>query len=158
MKAKRAASTRRRPLSPRQQQVARLLRKGYTQGAVAVRLGISLRTVEVHAAAIREKAGAATTLQALYPSLKPEDVRPPDPPRLSPRIRFLVLSRDGFACRYCGRKPPLVALDVDHVIPRAAGGSDDPSNLAASCEDCNSGKGAHPLTVVDSAAPENFHK
>lgn len=35
---------------------------------------------------------------------------------------------------------PDVKLEVDHVIAVALGGSDDPSNLITSCEDCNQGK------------------
>lgn len=59
---------------------------------------------------------------------------------ISKRMRFEVLRRDGYACRYCGAKAPDVVLHVDHVIPEALGGSDEPSNLATSCEDCNQGK------------------
>ena len=59
---------------------------------------------------------------------------------LSPRLRFHILSRDGFRCRYCGRKAPDVTLHVDHVQPRSRGGSDDDRNLVTSCVDCNSGK------------------
>ena len=33
-------------------------------------------------------------------------------------------------------------LTVDHVVPVALGGSDDPSNLVAACHDCNMGKGS----------------
>jgi hypothetical protein len=32
---------------------------------------------------------------------------------------------------------------VDHIIPRALGGSDDPANLALSCLGCNGRKFAH---------------
>lgn len=60
---------------------------------------------------------------------------------LSPKVRFRVLVRDRFACRYCGRKAPDVELAVDHVKPVARGGADDPSNLVTSCRDCNAGKG-----------------
>jgi hypothetical protein len=59
---------------------------------------------------------------------------------VSKRIRFEVLRRDGHACRYCGGKAPDVRLTVDHVMPVALGGSDDPTNLVAACADCNSGK------------------
>lgn len=59
---------------------------------------------------------------------------------LSKRLRFEILRRDNHACRYCGRSAPEVQLSVDHVIPVALGGSDEPSNLAASCRDCNGGK------------------
>jgi len=59
---------------------------------------------------------------------------------LSKRIRFEVLKRDGFRCRYCGISSLSALLHVDHVIPRAEGGTDDPANLIASCAACNLGK------------------
>lgn len=60
--------------------------------------------------------------------------------RVRPRLRFAVLARDGFACRYCGRTAPEVKLHVDHVTPKADGGTDHPDNLCAACSDCNQGK------------------
>ena len=61
-------------------------------------------------------------------------------------LRFEVLKRDGFACRYCGARPADGArLQVDHVRPKVDGGSDDPSNLTTACEDCNTGKAARRL-------------
>lgn len=59
---------------------------------------------------------------------------------VSKRLRFEVLRRDNHTCRYCGGTPPDVILTVDHVIPVALGGSDDPDNLVAACKDCNAGK------------------
>lgn len=56
------------------------------------------------------------------------------------RTRYEVLRRDNYTCRYCGASAPDVVLQVDHVIPQALGGADDPSNLVASCRDCNAGK------------------
>jgi hypothetical protein len=61
---------------------------------------------------------------------------------VSRRLRFEILRRDGNRCRYCGGTAPDVKLTVDHVIPTALGGSDDPSNLVACCADCNGGKSA----------------
>lgn len=59
-------------------------------------------------------------------------------------LRYQVLRRDNFACRYCGQMAPDVKLVVDHVVPVAHGGSDDPSNLTTACEACNAGKAATP--------------
>lgn len=59
---------------------------------------------------------------------------------IRPSVRFAVLHRDRFTCRYCGRKSPSVVLHVDHVISRYDGGSNDVSNLVAACKDCNIGK------------------
>lgn len=67
---------------------------------------------------------------------------------LSVRTRFEVFKRDEFTCGYCGRKSPEVVLEVDHIIPVAAGGQDDPINLLTSCWDCNRGKSAVPLNAV----------
>ena len=63
---------------------------------------------------------------------------------VSKSLRFAVLARDGYTCRYCGAKPPDVELHVDHVVPVALGGGDVPENLVAACEPCNSGKAATP--------------
>ncbi|SLC65388.1 HNH endonuclease, putative [Mycobacteroides abscessus subsp. massiliense] len=51
------------------------------------------------------------------------------------RLRYEVLRRDNYSCRYCGRSAPEVKLTVDHVVPVALGGSDEPSNLVAACAD-----------------------
>lgn len=59
---------------------------------------------------------------------------------VSKRLRYEILRRDNHACRYCGKVAPDVELRVDHVVPVALGGSDDPSNLVAACEPCNTGK------------------
>jgi hypothetical protein len=60
-------------------------------------------------------------------------------------VRFQVLRRDGFACTYCGRKPPQVRLHVDHVRSFVSGGSNEVANLRTACEDCNLGKGSQSL-------------
>lgn len=59
---------------------------------------------------------------------------------VSRRLRFEVLRRDGYTCRYCGGKAPDVTLTVDHVVPVTLGGDDDPRNLVTACADCNAGK------------------
>jgi hypothetical protein len=65
---------------------------------------------------------------------------------LSKKIRFEVFKRDSFKCQYCGRSAPDVILNVDHIIPVVAGGTNDIMNLITSCFDCNSGKGARQLS------------
>lgn len=57
------------------------------------------------------------------------------------RLRFEVLRRDGFACRYCGRTPSDGAkLTVDHIIPKSKGGEYVAENLITACEQCNHAK------------------
>lgn len=61
---------------------------------------------------------------------------------ISKRLRYEILRRDNHQCRYCGSTAPDAPLVVDHVIPVALGGLDDPSNLVTACRDCNAGKSA----------------
>lgn len=67
---------------------------------------------------------------------------------LTKKVRFDVFKRDGFCCAYCGNKPPTVVLEVDHINPVSAGGSNSIDNLITACFDCNRGKGRHELSVV----------
>src|SRR5260370_891325 len=66
----------------------------------------------------------------------------PDPRAVSARLRFKIFQRDEFGCRYGGRTPPQVQLEIDHIVPLAQGGQDEESNLTTSCKACNRGKGA----------------
>lgn len=61
---------------------------------------------------------------------------------LSKRLRYEILRRDNHACRYCGATAPDVALTVDHVVPVALGGTNEPGNLVTACQPCNAGKSA----------------
>jgi hypothetical protein len=63
---------------------------------------------------------------------------------VSKRLRYEILKRDNHACKYCGGTAPDVVLTVDHVVPVALGGGDDPANLVAACKDCNAGKSSVP--------------
>ncbi|MGD9989392.1 HNH endonuclease [Pseudonocardia sp.] len=58
------------------------------------------------------------------------------------RLRYEILRRDNHACRYCGATAPDVKLTIDHVVPTALGGTDEPTNLVTACAPCNSGKSA----------------
>jgi hypothetical protein len=75
---------------------------------------------------------------------------------ISKRLRYEILRRDNHACRYCGAAAPDAQLTVDHVIPVALGGTDDPSNLVTACVPCNTGKSASSpdAPVVDDVAAD----
>lgn len=60
---------------------------------------------------------------------------------VSRRLRYEILRRDNYTCRYC--RSTGNELTVDHVKPTALGGTDDPSNLVAACKDCNAGKSSN---------------
>lgn len=59
---------------------------------------------------------------------------------ISKGLRFDVLNRDGFKCKYCGITAEFSALHVDHKVPVALGGSNDIDNLVTACVACNLGK------------------
>ena len=55
-------------------------------------------------------------------------------------LRYDVLRRASGRCEACGVSAAERALEVDHIVPRAKGGSDDRSNLQALCYRCNAQK------------------
>jgi ATP-dependent DNA helicase RecQ len=52
-------------------------------------------------------------------------------------VRSVVLARDGHNCKACGEACSRGEADVHHLIPRAAGGVDEPSNLITLCDGCH---------------------
>jgi len=74
----------------------------------------------------------------------------------SRKIRFDVFKRDGFKCQYCGRTPPAVVLELDHIIPKSKGGPDNIDNYITACFDCNRGKGKHSLDKIPVSISDNL--
>lgn len=64
---------------------------------------------------------------------------------ISKADRFRILTRDNYACQYCGKKAPDVVLEIDHKTPVSKGGDNAIDNLVTSCFDCNRGKGANTV-------------
>jgi len=59
------------------------------------------------------------------------------------RLRFIVMRRDNFKCKSCGRSPatdPSIILHVDHIQAWAKGGETTLENLQTLCSVCNIGK------------------
>lgn len=59
------------------------------------------------------------------------------------RLRFIVMRRDNFKCKKCGRSPaidPTIVLHVDHTKAWANGGETILENLQTLCSKCNIGK------------------
>lgn len=61
--------------------------------------------------------------------------------------RALACGREVIECHYCGKRLYWFGMTLDHVVPRAAGGSDDLSNLVLCCCKCNRKKGALPYAA-----------
>jgi 5-methylcytosine-specific restriction endonuclease McrA/shikimate kinase len=59
------------------------------------------------------------------------------------KLRKLVMLRDGGICQVCLAKGQVKeATEVDHIIPKAKGGTDHDSNLQAICKQCHQNKTA----------------
>ena len=52
-------------------------------------------------------------------------------------IREAILRRDKYTCVECRKPYPPAELDVHHLLPRSAGGTDEPSNLVTLCDGCH---------------------
>lgn len=75
---------------------------------------------------------------------------------ISKKLRFEVFKRDNFTCAYCGKTPPEVVLEIDHICPKSKGGEDDINNLITACYDCNRGKGNTFLDKIPNKITENL--
>lgn len=61
--------------------------------------------------------------------------------------RLAIYVRDGFSCAYCGRdlrQAPPAEINLDHLLPRSAGGTNEATNLITSCKSCNSSRQDRP--------------
>lgn len=57
----------------------------------------------------------------------------------------LVKERDGFKCVNCNSREQLT---IDHIVPKAEGGSDELSNLRTLCKGCNVMKADKPSAKI----------
>ena len=53
------------------------------------------------------------------------------------KVRDGVLLRDNHRCVECGVQCGRADADVHHLLPRSAGGTDEPSNLVTLCDGCH---------------------
>ena len=62
---------------------------------------------------------------------------------ISDALRKQIRAEAGNRCGYCLslQKYVLGKLEIDHIIPQAKGGTDDPDNLWLACRLCNGYKG-----------------
>ncbi len=71
-------------------------------------------------------------------------------------LREYLLEKWGRQCAYCGRVG--VPLQIEHIVPKAKGGTDRVSNLTLACEKCNSKKGTKDLAVFLKKKPDLLAK
>lgn len=56
-------------------------------------------------------------------------------------IRRLAKAALGSGCKYCSKPLTVKLLSLDHLVPLANGGTNDPSNFQLICKPCNRAKG-----------------
>jgi 5-methylcytosine-specific restriction endonuclease McrA len=71
-------------------------------------------------------------------------------------VREFLLEKWNRQCAYCGVKD--VPLQIEHIHPRAKGGSNSITNLTLSCEKCNTKKGAKDIKDFLKKDPSRLEK
>lgn len=57
------------------------------------------------------------------------------------QLRKQIFERDGYLCISCQQAGEITpANEIDHIINKASGGTDDPSNLQSLCTSCHKAK------------------
>jgi hypothetical protein len=83
------------------------------------------------------------------------------PADVAPSVRQRVREAASDRCGYClsAQRYVMGKLEVEHIIPRARGGSDGESTLWLSCSLCNRYKGSQTLGIdpLDGAQVELFN-
>lgn len=71
-------------------------------------------------------------------------------------VREYLLEKWGRKCAYCDKEG--VPLQVEHIQPRAKGGSNRISNLTLACEKCNKKKGTQDIAMFLKKDPAKLRK
>ena len=79
-------------------------------------------------------------------------------PRYKTHLRAYIAARDKHKCVYCGLGDwkKTGRFEIDHVVPRAAGGTDNPGNLAWACRPCNKQRGSRSASAFLSGKPKRL--
>ncbi|MCX6556903.1 MAG: HNH endonuclease [Candidatus Aminicenantes bacterium] len=114
----------------------------YSAGTYENRFGTWLKALEKFVAYINneEDRSSEEAIQniEIEPSTRHKTKR-----NINWRLRFVVMRRDNFKCKKCGRSPatdPTIILHVDHKTAWANGGETVLENLDTLCSICNIGK------------------
>jgi len=67
-------------------------------------------------------------------------------------VREYLLDKWSRTCAYCEKQN--IPLQVEHIVPRAKGGTDRISNLTLACEKCNTAKGTQEIAVFLTKKPD----
>ena len=71
-------------------------------------------------------------------------------------VREYLLEKWNRRCAYCGATH--MPLEIEHIVPRANGGSDRVSNLTLACRPCNQRKGSRSIEEFLKRQPARLHQ
>lgn len=69
--------------------------------------------------------------------------------KISKEKRMEILSAAGFRCVVCNELGTFESLTLDHIIPKAKGGTNRKRNLQCMCRECNQMKADRLLTIKE---------
>jgi len=71
--------------------------------------------------------------------------------RISPQIRKTIKEQAKYCCEYCLSQEEFSpdTFSIEHIVPRAKDGTNQPDNLAHACQGCNN----HKHTSTDAIDP-----
>lgn len=125
---------------PRYAEVQKPLSK-YSAGTYENRFGTWRKALEAFVSYVNNEEGASTVeAKEVEEELT---TRHKTKRSINWRLRFIVMRRDNFKCKICGRSPatdPSIVLHVDHVKAWVNGGETVLENLQTLCSKCNIGK------------------
>lgn len=81
--------------------------------------------------------------RAVFPHKRKQSVS------VNPATRAAVIQRDGPICFYCQRGLSDIEITMDHVRPRAKGGTGEAANIRVACMPCNSSKRTRAWPYAD---------
>ncbi len=71
-------------------------------------------------------------------------------------VREYLLEKWGRSCTYCDKKD--TPLEIEHIVPRASGGSNRISNLCLACHSCNTKKGTRSIEEFLKKKPDLLNR
>ena len=69
-----------------------------------------------------------------------------------------VIDRDGERCYLCGITLTIDEAELEHIVPRSLGGTNDQTNLAVACRPCNTTKAANVVSFRVSDRRPVYHQ
>lgn len=126
---------------------------------IARHLGISLASVRERIKRADEKMERAQNAEAngIQATSRPRSARTRQE-RYADILKRMLADRDGEVCYLCRTEVSIEDLVIEHIIPRAAGGTDDPANIGLACFPCNTRKSDSFVSMLATSGEPVYHR